>query len=85
MKTKKIYQNRDLMFHLIGKSVTMWGSILQSFGFSLFLLDTTGSSVKFAAVLTICGIISFFVTPVAGIIADWFNKKKNYSWIGFIK
>ena len=76
MKTKKIYQNRDLMFHLIGKSVTMWGSILQSFGFSLFLLDTTGSSVKFAAVLTICGIISFFVTPVAGIIADWFNKKK---------
>lgn len=76
MNTEKIYQNKDLMLHIAGKFITMWGSLLQSFGFSLFILDTTGSSVKFATVLTICGIIGFFITPVAGVIADWFNKKK---------
>lgn len=76
MITEKIYRNKDLMFHIAGKFVTMWGSLLQNFGFSLFLLDTTGSSVKFAIVLTICGGISFFITPLAGVIADWFSKKK---------
>jgi len=64
------------------KLVSILGSNIQSFALSLYVLRITGSATKFASVLGIAIIPRLILSPIAGVIADWFDRKKLlFIWI----
>ncbi|SKC88214.1 MFS transporter [Maledivibacter halophilus] len=73
---KELIKNKDFFILLLGRFISLSGSMLQSFGFSIYVLEQTGSGYKFATVLVLSGLTSLFFTPIAGVLSDWFNKKR---------
>lgn len=71
-----LLKNKDYLLLLLGDLVSLVGSIMQSFALSLYVLNTTGSAAKFASILSITFIPELILGPIAGVFADWFNRKK---------
>lgn len=74
----KINLLKDKNFSLLmfGKITSLIGSYMQSFALSLFVLNTTGSATKFASILAVALIPELILAPFAGVIVDWFDRKK---------
>ncbi|WP_291649247.1 MFS transporter [Clostridium sp.] len=74
----KINLLKDKNFSLLmfGKITSSIGSYMQSFALSLFVLSTTGSASKFASILAVSLIPQLILAPFAGVIVDWFDRKK---------
>ncbi|MCR1950730.1 MFS transporter [Clostridium sp. DSM 100503] len=74
----KINLLKDKNFSLLifGKITSLIGSYMQSFALSLFVLNTTGSASKFASILSVALIPELILSPFAGVIVDWFDRKK---------
>ena len=74
----KINLLKDKNFSLLmfGKITSLIGSYMQSFALSLFVLNTTGSASKFASILAVALIPELILAPFAGVIVDWFDRKK---------
>lgn len=74
----KINLLKDKNFSLLmfGKITSLIGSYMQSFALSLFVLNTTGSASKFASILAVALIPELILSPFAGVIVDWFDRKK---------
>lgn len=70
----KINLLKDKNFSLLmfGKITSLIGSYMQSFALSLFVLNTTGS----ASILAVALIPELILAPFAGVIVDWFDRKK---------
>ena len=73
MSTQLYHKNFNLL--VIGQIISLFGSSIQRFALSLYLLDLTGSASIFASILAISMIPVVLVSPVAGILADRGNKK----------
>ena len=73
MSTRLSHKNFTLL--VIGQIISLFGSSIQRFALSLYLLDLTGSASVFASILAISMIPVVLVSPVAGILADRGNKK----------
>jgi len=71
-----LVKQRDFSLLIFGKLVSSIGSQMQSFALSLYVLSITGSATKFASVLAITIIPKLILGPIAGVFADWFDKKK---------
>lgn len=71
-----LVKQRDFSLLIWGKLVSSIGSQMQSFALSLYVLSITGSATKFASVLAITIIPKLILGPIAGVFADWFDKKK---------
>lgn len=56
--------------------ISIFGSAVQRFGMSLYLLDLTGSPGIFATILSISMLPYVVLAPAAGNITDSFSKKK---------
>lgn len=56
--------------------ISLFGSAIQRFCISLYVLDLTGSPGIFATILSISMLPYVLLAPVAGNITDYFSKKK---------
>ena len=72
----ELLKDKDFFLLMLGKLVSLIGSQMQSFALSLYVLKITGSATKFASVLAIALIPQLILGPIAGVIADWFDRKK---------
>lgn len=74
--TLSLLRKKDFLFLMMGKLISLLGSNIQSFALSLYVLKITGSATKFASVLGIAIIPRLVLSPIAGVIADWFDRKQ---------
>lgn len=72
--TEKLY-HKNFNILVIGQIISLFGSSIQRFALSLYLLDLTGSAGIFATILAISMIPVVLIAPVAGMLADRGNKK----------
>lgn len=49
---------------------------MQDFEVSLYILRITGSTFKFSSVLIVTSIPNIILGPFAGVLIDWFDRKK---------
>lgn len=73
--TEKLY-HKNFNILVIGQIISLFGSSIQRFALSLYLLDLTGSAGIFATILAISMIPVVLIAPVAGMLADRGNKKR---------
>lgn len=69
-------QFRNILLYTFGHSISMLGSIIYSFAIGLYILNDTGSGMKFAITLLVSFVPAFVMTPFAGVLADRMDKKK---------
>ncbi len=67
--------NRNFNIVLVGQILSIFGSAIQRFSFSLYLLELTGSAVIFSNVMAISTLPYILFAPIAGSVADRINKK----------
>ena len=72
-RKKKTQQH--LWTFLISKLVSSLGSSIYTFGTSFYILSSTGSALSFAINLILNILPRAFISPIAGYMADRFNKK----------
>lgn len=68
-------ENLNLMLFLSGKTISLFGSAIYAFVIGLYLLRTTSSALSFALNLALYTLPVVLFNPIAGVIADKFNKK----------
>lgn len=71
-----LLKNKNFSILILAKLVSLIGTQMQNFALSLYVLKTTGSATKFASVLAITIIPQLILGPMAGVLADWFDRKK---------
>lgn len=71
-----LLKDKNFSLLMFGKITSLIGSYMQSFALSLFVLNTTGSASKFASILAVALIPELILSPFAGVIVDWFDRKK---------
>lgn len=69
--------NQNFNLVLIGQIISLFGSAIQRFSISLYLLELTGSPAIYSAILALSMLPYIFLAPVAGMTADSFNRKKS--------
>lgn len=68
-------ENLNLILFLSGKTISLFGSAIYAFVIGLYLLRTTSSALSFALNLALYTLPVVLFNPIAGVIADKFNKK----------
>lgn len=71
-----ILKSKDFRNLMIGKATSILGSNMQQFALSLYVLAITGSATIFASMLAISILPRIFLSPIAGVFGDWFDRKK---------
>lgn len=71
----KLLKDKNFSLLMFGKITSLIGSNMQSFALSLFVLSTTGSATKFASILAVALIPGLILSPISGVIVDWFYRK----------
>lgn len=74
MTSRKLW-NRDFTLVVIGQIISLFGNAILRFALPLYLLDMTGSSTIYGAVLACSTIPMILLSPVGGILADRVNKR----------
>jgi MFS family permease len=70
-----LVKNKNFILVFFGWNISYFGTMLQDFGFSIFVLLTTGSAVKFSITLCIQIIPQVLFAPLSGYVSDRFNRK----------
>ncbi len=68
-------RNRNYQLVIAGLVISLFGSAVQRFCFSLYLLDLTGNAGVFANAMAVSAFPYIFLAPLAGAVADRKNKK----------
>ncbi len=68
--------NKNFTLILIGQIISLFGNTIQRFALSLYVLKITGSPSVYGNILALSILPYIFLAPIAGSIADNFNKKK---------
>ena len=76
--------NKNFLIIVIGQIISLFGSAIQRFSMSLYLLEFTGSTATFAKLLAISTIPYVIFAPIAGKLSDHVNRKKIMVWLDFI-
>lgn len=87
MKQREKYlwiRNRNLGILVLGQIISLFGSAIQRFALSLYVLDQTGSGSIFASILAFSMIPIVILAPVAGVIADRMDRKRVMVILDFI-
>lgn len=80
----KLIKNKSLWLLFSGQFISLVGSKMQSFAFALYVLGLTGSSSQFASILALGMIPTLLLTPICGVFADWFDRKKIMIYLDFL-
>lgn len=75
-KLHSLLHNNNFLLFLIGQNTSVFGDILLSAGFSLYVLLATKSAFQLSIALAITFIPRIFISPYAGVIVDRLPKKK---------
>ena len=62
----KVLKNKNLVLVILGQFVSGFGTFIQSFALSLYVLKKTGSAALFASVLVVSVIPRILLTPFCG-------------------
>lgn len=76
--------NKNFLIIVIGQIISLFGSAIQRFCMSLYLLDFTGSTATFANILAISTLPYILFAPIAGRLSDKVNRKKIMVALDFI-
>lgn len=68
--------NKNFTLVLTGQIISLFGSAIQRFSLSLYLLELTGSARIYSNILALSILPYIFLAPLAGMAADSFNRKK---------
>lgn len=71
-----IFRNKNFSLLICGQLVSLLGTKLQGVALSLYILSVTQSTVQFASVLAITMLPNLFLGPFAGVLVDWWDRKK---------
>ena len=74
MKITKRYRN--FLFVWLGQTVSILGSSLTSFGFSVWLFEQLDAAMPFVITGILLGLPRMILSPVAGSLADRYNRKR---------
>lgn len=72
----KILKKKDFSLLIFGEMISLIGTQLQDFALALYVLKMTGSALKFASVMAIALLPQLLLGPMAGVLVDWFDRKK---------
>jgi MFS family permease len=72
----KVLKNKNLVLVILGQFVSGFGTFMQNFALSLYVLQKTGSAALFSSVMALSIIPRVVLTPIAGVVADRFSRKK---------
>lgn len=72
----KLFKGKDFSLLMSGKLISLIGTQMQDFALSLYVLKITGSATLFALVIIIGLIPQLILSPIAGVFADWLDRKK---------
>lgn len=73
----EIMKNKNFRRLIIGQATSQFGSNMQQFALSLYVLALTGSATIFASIIAISILPRLILSPVAGVFGDWFDRKKS--------
>lgn len=73
---KFLEEKRNLILFSFGKLTSVFGSAIYTFAIGLYVLNQTGSGFSYAATLVFGLIPVILITPISGVMADRFDKKK---------
>ena len=79
-----ILKKKNFSLLMTGKLLSLVGTEMQSFALSLYVLKITGSATKFASVLAVTIIPQIVLGPFAGVLVDWFNRKKMIIYLDLL-
>ena len=80
----KLLNQRTFSTLMFAKFISLIGTQMQNFALALYVLRITGSATKFAIVSAIAIIPNIFLGPIAGVFADWFDRKKMIIYLDII-
>lgn len=78
--TKTLYE-KNFNILVLGQVISLFGSSIQRFALSLYLLDLTGSAGIFSAILALSMVPVVLISPIAGMLADRGSKKQLMIWL----
>lgn len=70
-----LIHNRNYILLRSAWSISSFGTNMQSFAFSLYVLAATGSAMQFSLTLCMQILPSILLAPFSGFVADRFNRK----------
>lgn len=76
--------NRNFTLVVVGQIISLFGNAILRFALPLYLLDKTGSSTVFGAVMALSFVPMVLLSPVGGILADRINKRNIMVVLDFI-
>jgi MFS family permease len=71
-----LLKQKDFLLLMMGKLISLVGTQVQDFALSLYVFKKTGSAALFASVIAISIIPQILLAPIAGVFADWLDRKK---------
>lgn len=74
----------NLILFSLGKGMSVFGTSIYTFAIGLHVLNATGSGLSFAATLFFGLVPIIIFNPIAGVIADRFDKKKIVVGMDFL-
>jgi len=66
----------NLILFLCGKFVSLFGTFIYSFAIGLYVLEKTNSGLSFASSIIFSMLPRVILGPIAGVVADRFDRKK---------
>ncbi|MEG2656896.1 MAG: MFS transporter [Clostridium sp.] len=73
---KKLLKNKNALIFVLARSLSRFGDSLESLALMYLVYDLTGSALAMGTVMLFSMIPNFLISPVAGVIADRYNKKR---------
>ncbi len=74
---KNLFNNRNYTLVFLGQATSKFGSNIQQYALSIYILFLTDSASLFVTSMIISTIPSIIFAPVAGVIGDWFDRKRS--------
>ncbi len=73
---KKLLKNKNALIFVFSRVLSRFGDSLESLALMYLVYDLTGSALAMGTVMLFSMIPNLFISPVAGVIADRYNKKR---------
>jgi DHA3 family macrolide efflux protein-like MFS transporter len=73
---KKLFKNKNALIFVFSRVLSRFGDSLESLALMYLVYDLTGSAVAMGTVMLFSMIPNLLISPVAGVIADRYNKKR---------
>lgn len=80
----RLLKNKNFRRLTIGNAMSLFGSNIQQFALSLYVLAVTQSATAFASIVAIAIIPRLVLSPIAGVFGDWFDRKKAIVFFDFL-